>query len=735
MKRLTVFFLLLFILLPNVLSQRADVSKMSPLVRQVMMEEASVGMQKRLKRNETRSICAFLRVNGDAKKILSAHGCHVFAQYGNIYIAEIPIHRLGPLSSLSEVSRIEAGRSCSALMDSVAIQIDALPAYAGTLLPQAYTGEGVVMGIEDVGFDLTHPNFYNSSLTDYRIKCLWDQLSTDTVGSRLVVGADYTSREALLSYAHSRDASIISHGTHTLGCAAGSGYNSKYRGIAYQSDICLVNNAVTENAKLIDSTNIYKYTSATDVLGFKYIFDYATKVGKPCVISFSEGYHPDFSDDDMLMSEVMDSITGPGRIIVSSAGNEGFLPTYFHKPAGVASAGTYISSDDKYAYLTMKSEAPFSIRTVAYVNAQSPDTVLIPTEKILSCPDSQYVDTVSLSGNRYIFNISAYPSCYHQSETAYLYYIKVDNGNKYLGATIPVSVEVLGKDADVGAFKYFCYMLNGTNHHLDDAEKCYSVNMPSCLPSVISVGATGYRNSIVNYRGEKCMADCHYDGQRADFSSIGPSLDGRIKPDVMAPGEAIISSYGSYYLEANPNADDISYDVEHFQFGGRTYAWNCNSGTSMSSPIVGGAVALWLQAKPNLTPQDILGILSRTCSHYDKSLSYPNNYYGYGQIDVYRGLFDILGIDGIQGLSSSQLTSVHVFPRHDGNVCLQFDNPPLVPFDVRIYSTSGTLLITKKYAPSQLEYVLDASGIPSGVYAVQVSGDRNRAAGSTLIRK
>ena len=54
----------------------------------------------------------------------------------------------------------------------------------------------------------------------------------------------------------------------------------------------------------------------------------------------------------------------------------------------------------------------------------------------------------------------------------------------------------------------------------------------------------------------------------------------------------------------------------------------------MSAPVVTGAIALWLQADPTLTTSDCMDIFAKTCTHYDSSLSYPNNLYGYGQIDV-----------------------------------------------------------------------------------------------------
>jgi len=62
----------------------------------------------------------------------------------------------------------------------------------------------------------------------------------------------------------------------------------------------------------------------------------------------------------------------------------------------------------------------------------------------------------------------------------------------------------------------------------------------------------------------------------------------------------------------------------------------------MSAPVVAGAIALWLQADPTLTSADCLEIFSKTCTHYDTSLSYPNNLYGYGQIDVAAGLGEVL---------------------------------------------------------------------------------------------
>ena len=732
MKRLIFsFFVLVFVIQTG--AQNADYSKMSSLVRSVTIQNGGGRrLSPSLADTHRQRICAFVRIGTKADSIFAANGCNQRACFGDTYIADIPLSRLGALSLDTNVKRIETNRSCSALMDSTALHINALPVYAGTSLPQAFTGKGVVMGIQDIGFDLTHPNFYDHTATTYRIKRLWDQLSLDTVGSRFYVGNEYTSKKSLLRYAHSRDGESQTHGTHTLGIAAGSGYNSKYRGIAYESDICLVANGAGDDYDLIDSVDRYKYTSATDLMGFMYIFDYAQSMGQPCVISFSEGGNESINGDDSLYYATLDKLVGPGRIIVSSAGNNAQLNRYFHKTADEESKGAFITAWDKYISFSLIGNNDMSLRFKFYHNDQT-DTLLIPTQNILSRKDSLFEDTVTISDFQYTFKIQGYHSHYGVNKTAYDVII---TSNQNFWTHTDLSFEAVGNGVDTEFFQYAGFLTtNAKDATLNAGDNTHCVNTPSSAPSVISVGATSYRTGIINYQGEYKSFIQGTNGERANYSSVGPTLDGRIKPDVMAPGTNIISSYSSYYLEHNPDAGDISWDVEHFQFGGRTYAWNTNSGTSMSSPVVGGVIALWLQAKPTLTPEDIKGIFSRTCSHHDPSLSYPNNDYGYGEIDAYRGLLDILGINGIEGLSSSQPSAVNIYPTSDGDVRIDFKNAPVKAFTVNIYSTSGALLKSERYANLSLFYTISLSGLPHGIYAVQVNGCDASTTGSSLIRR
>ena len=682
---------------------------------------------------ETPTVCAFIRITDDADRILRQNGCQKLAQAGNIYIAAIPADRLSALSQERNVSRIEARRGTHALMDSMAIHLNALPVYAGTSLPQAYTGKDVVMGIMDIGFDLTHPNFYDAQAANYRIKRLWDQISPDTIGSSLFVGRDYSGERELLDLGCSYDGKQQTHGTHTLGIAAGSGYNSPYRGMAWESDICLVNNATTEDIALIDTADYDKYTFATDALGFKYIFDYAQSVGKPCVVSFSEGSEQDFYGYDVLYYAMLDSLLGPGRILVASAGNNGNVVNFIHKERGRERAGTFVQTNIDRMSLTAKADAPFTLRTTIY-NTE-PVIIEIPTDEVLAREDSCYTDSVLIDDRMYYITLTAYPSCYIPTETCYDIELRALAN---LGSHKPLSVEFVGRDADIEVYRNSGNLVtNPLAPELCDATVGRTIHSPSSAPRVICVGATGYRTGITNYLGEYREFNQGNDGRRSSYSSIGPTFDGRIKPDVMAPGSNIISSYSSYYLENNPQAGDIRSDVEHFDFRGRTYSWNSNAGTSMATPAVGGAIALWLQAKPTLTPEEAMDVIAHTSSHYDESLSYPNNEYGYGQIDVYRGLLYILGIDGIEGLSQHQPKAVSILPIGQGQLQLRFkgnEGLSTPSFSIRIFNTSGQLVGTQSLTGGQEEYTIDLSSLPRGVYAVQVNTGQPTTTGSTLVR-
>ena len=300
---------------------------------------------------------------------------------------------------------------------------------------------------------------------------------------------------------------------------------------------------------------------------------------------------------------------------------------------------------------TTKATADFTLRLSVYSQADAPQVIDVPMSKVLATNDSTLVDTVAVGDYKYVVSATAYPSCYNADEVVCDW--DVITLAHIFSKCYPVAVQLVGQGADVELFPVTGWLYHSSvDNSLADGDNSHSVNSPSSAPAVICVGATGYRTQFINYLGQQKVYDNGQGGARTPFSGVGPTFDGRVKPDVMAPGQNIISSYSSFYLENNPDAGDINSDVRHFSHKGRTYAWNSNAGTSMSSPVVAGAIALWLQADPSLSPSDCLSIFEKTCRRYDPMLSYPNNLYGYGEIDVTAGLEEVLRRQaaGVQGV-------------------------------------------------------------------------------------
>ena len=706
-------------------------SKLSSYVRQLVSTPTSAG-SRTLAATPAKghTLTAFLRIDTSiVDDICNTYGCRIYAQTGDIVIASIPIDCLGALSEHPSVHRIEANPSASLTMDTTAVIVGADKVYNPPLiLPHPFTGQGVVVGIMDVGFDLTHPNFYDQSATNYRIGAFWDQLSRDTVGSTLPVGRDFTGYETVRAQLHSTDGLIQTHGTHTLGIAAGSGYQSLYRGIAFDADICLVSNAVSDDIELIDSADYYKYTSATDALGFKYIFDYADRQGKPCVASFSEGYPPYLDEEDCLYAAFLDSLTAiPGHILVASAGNEGYAKTYMEKPTGIEAAGAFLQASSKTALYRIKANGAFGLSVYAYNEGIPSHELHFHTDSVQ--PDSVLYD-ILISGNDTCFvTFDGYPSDFSTDSIYNLAF----TATKPLSQLPYMAMVIEGADCYAELFGSSTYALtsNAVDPRWNAAETSHNIHAPACFPSVISVGSTVHRTGFTNYKGKYCdySNGCTI-GQRSPYSSTGPSMTGALKPNVMAPGDNVISSYSSYYLEAKPNASDINSDVEHFQFGDRTYAWNANTGTSMACPVVAGVIALWLQAKPNLTTQEVMEALSHTCRQPDPSLPYPNTEYGHGEIDAYRGLLYLLGIDKIRDISHHLPKSLRITIR-DKQLFLHTDELPTAPLRISIYNIGGTRIYQTTIRPDCLHTLLPP--LPAGVYAVQVDCDVPNFRGSQLI--
>ena len=741
------------LLLVSIAHRATDYRKMSGHVKGIVVKQEQ-------KVNATRSLIphtshithqpsrltAFVRIDGaDADEVWSNYGCKPYAHFGDNYIVGIPLDAVGALSDHPAVRRIEASPSGFLTMDTTAIIIGANKVQhprvpvdrSRSSIPHPilnnYTGKGVVVGVMDVGFDLTHPNFIDPVTGNSRIAAFWDQLTKDTVGSTMPVGRDYRQPSAL-NIQHSADGLLQTHGTHTLGIAAGGGYHSPYKGIAFDSDICIVSNAINESIALIDSADYDKYTTAVDALGFKYIFDYADQQGKPAVASLSEGYPPYIDEEDSLYAAFLDSLSGPGHIIVAAAGNESTSITYAEKPRGVEAAGAFLSVSRDVAFYRVKTNGSLDISVYAYAQGHEPsDTLHYPAAAIPV--DSVRTDTLFLRGDTCTIMIESYPTALTSSAEPDSCYIIYFLANKNLTELPPLAIVMEGAEARGELYGSSSYGLanRSTDSRWNAATSGHNVHAPACFPSVICVGSTAHRLGFTNYKGQ--YKDYSYGrtrGQLSPYSSTGPAMNGQMKPQITAPGDNIISSYSSFYIEANPDANDINSDVEHFDYQGRTYAWNANTGTSMATPVVAGVIALWLEAKPDLTPQEVIDALSHTSRHPDSSLDYPNCQYGYGEIDAYNGLLHILGAARIEGVSHHQPQLLRI-NASDGLLQLTCDTPPTAPLHVSIYSLGGTLVHDATIHTPLASCQIPLTSCRPGLYIVQVTCSIAQYTGSQVV--
>lgn len=159
-------------------------------------------------------------------------------------------------------------------------------------------------------------------------------------------------------------------------------------------------------------------------------------------------------------------------------------------------------------------------------------------------------------------------------------------------------------------------------------------------------------------------------GNLASFSSRGPvTVDGsgRIKPDIAAPGVSVRSA---------TNSGDTAYGL--------------SSGTSMAGPHVSGAVALLWSARPPLVgnmslTEDVLNATAvrvSTTSCSSTAGVYPNNWWGYGKLDVLAAVnFAPAGAGGLTGTVRDAVTaqplSATVRVTHAQTPTLEFINPTL----------------------------------------------------------
>jgi hypothetical protein len=150
-----------------------------------------------------------------------------------------------------------------------------------------------------------------------------------------------------------------------------------------------------------------------------------------------------------------------------------------------------------------------------------------------------------------------------------------------------------------------------------------SVGPPSTAKRVVSVGSYVTKNRWVSINGSTYAQVGAVVGNLSVFSSLGPSGDGRIKPDITAPGEAILAALSKDYTTVQAPVVLSGGGLQKLQ------------GTSMASPHIAGIVALMLQKNRYLTYENVIALLTGTARSTGGN---PNNSFGAGKVDALAAL-------------------------------------------------------------------------------------------------
>lgn len=637
-----------------------------------------------------RMVSAFISVD-DSKVAdeLRKHGVKVRSVLGGVVTASLPISSINTIAAIDGVTNIQAGTEARLLMDNARADANVDACHTATESLGDYTGKGVVVGIVDNGFEYAHADFLKNDYTETRVVRVWEQGATSgNAPEKYGYGAEYTT---LNDMKRARlDTYDTFHGTHVAGIAAGSDRSTNYYGVATEADIVLVSFITSQSTSVID--------------GIKYVFDYAESVGKPCVVNISLGTHLGPHDGTSDTDRALAELVGPGRIIVGAAGNEGTKAVHASKTfsEGNTTLKTMIGFDnDKAATKTARIDiwgdknATLKVKPVV-VNTNDGSIVAELSEVAtdgeknaeLSFPEGCGVEgTVQMA-------LQVSPSNDRPNVLAICSATSIAD-NRRIGLVITGSE---GSTVHMWNSDVTGYFLSEGKEGWTDGDDIYTIaEIGGISPDVITVGSYNTKDSYKDLMGNVHDVDADKMGnvgERSLFSSCGPTTDGRQKPDVVAPGCAVVSATSKYWQGFYPMAA-----VAKSQYANDCY--DVNIGTSMSSPFVTGTVALWLQANPKLTPSDVRNILNASSRHDQytgNADSCDRNKWGAGKIDAYAGLQIAAGKTGISDTQADvQLFSIttdrnartaKVMYAAKGNATLS------------IYTTTGQKVAAKKITAS-----------------------------------
>lgn len=658
--------------------------------------------------------------SSDLKKM----GVRIGSIIGDYATLRLPINLLNQDLILPGVEYIELAAKFHPTLDKALKDTRVDSVHMGWYLPFPITGKNVLIGITDWGFDYTHPMFYDTSLTHTRIAAAWDQFRQSLPHP---AGYDYGTvfigeTELLAAQCDTFNVyEYATHGSHVAGIAGGSGAGTPYKGVAFDAQF-LMATFLVDAAAVVDAFNWMK--------------TFAENEGKRLVINMSWGlYYMGHLDGTSLLSQIIDQMSAEGVVFVSSAGNNGDVNFHIKKDFGSApdTMKTVIKFDSYSYYTTMWGQSismwgtpgdsfQISIKVLDYQNNLLAETPFYSTSSALLYSE----DTLIIGADTVFFNLAA--EAQNPANNRAHFRLRVRNTKT---STYKIALFATATDATVH-FWNLIELTNDVGNWGSDfqaplagwtaGDVNYGIGEPACANSVIAVAAH-YSEYLM---GNGTLAG----GQIANFSSYGPIIDGRMKPDVSAPGVNVCSSISSF---TNMSVSPISV-VTSVDFLGRTYKFVRFSGTSMSSPLVTGIVALLLEANPLLTPEEIKTILHETARQDSKTGSIPpegSPRWGHGKVNALLAIYYAMGVQHIEINTIEKKVVLEPNPASDEVVIKTSGFTPKI---VYIVDSNGKLC-GEYTLNSEGNTVLNIFNLNTGIYFVFLTDQQSWVTSKLIITR
>ncbi len=557
-------------------------------------------------------------------------GYSIDQKMGDYYAITIALNRLKDFSARPEVQRISRSIGPAFMLnDSVRAHNNVNAVHQGIApLETSYQGKDVIIGIIDLGLEVNHPDFLNAD-SSTRVLYYWNQNSN--AGSNPTdynYGTEWNAAQidsGLLVHTNTSD-----HGSHVTGIAAGNGRAlGKFQGMAPKADIIFVD---YYQGNVLD----WKTTVNQAV---EYIFNKADALGKPCVVNLSLGSYIGSHDGRDPYTQFTDSLVQAkqGRALVCASGNSGDADAYH--------LSYEVTADTNFTWFKYNPSTWYGFSglifelwadTVDFQNVQfslGADRILPSQEFIGQTPFKNIqigssFDTIYNSDMTMLAEVGNWVELIDDKYFMQVYILQVDSTD----FNYRFSTTGSGK-FDVWSSSSF----TGSSDMVVDSTAMPFYKNPDKFSSIVSGWAcseqsitVGNYTSVDRYLDFKDSLQVFDDQPGALFhnSSIGPTRDGRIKPDLTAPGGIVLSCARlvNLAIDTNVNPSFIAQGGFHKR----------NSGTSMAAPSVSGAVALFYEYCPWASLDSIKQALRMSAKSDDFTTDSPNPRFGFGKLDAFE---------------------------------------------------------------------------------------------------